>query len=121
MVAGRITFGGVVFGELDWSPAVIEQAIDRVHRGSRELDARASGPLPRDRVRPPAFGDRCPRCHSNYRGKPCLLCNPRLVPAQHGGHAITDRRDASIIAARLPAPLEGHTRSGGLVARRRGL
>lgn len=84
-------------------------------RGSRELDRTARGPLPRDRVRSPAPGVRCPRCHRADRYGPCLLCRPDLVPARYGGDRIIMRADAAIIAARLPGP----PRSVSIAGRRR--
>lgn len=65
----------------------------------------ARGKLPRDRVAVPRIGEYCPRHHGRAgagpTARPCLLCRPDLVPAAHGGHAMTSRADAAILGARL--------------------
>lgn len=70
---------------------------------SRDIDRLARGPFPRMRVQVPKPGERCHRHHrmpSAYT--PCMLCNPKLVPASFGGDSVVSLRDAAIIAARLP-------------------
>jgi len=67
------------------------------------IDALARGPSPRSRVRPPAKGARCPRCHRAAGYQACLLCAPELVPARYGGRLIVEWIDAAIVAALLPA------------------
>jgi hypothetical protein len=69
---------------------------------SRDLDALARGPLPRDRVAVPAHGTPCPRCHRPAGYMACLLCRPDLVPARYGGRLVDSLEDAALVAALLP-------------------
>lgn len=93
-----------------WCTCVPMYPVDTLGKhSSRCLERAAKGPLPRDRVRVPAIGERCPRHHgivsASALAKPCLLCRPDLVPVKHGGDAITDRKDAAIVgnSCHLPA------------------